>query len=399
MSRRVHGVGRFLCGAMLNLAALGGIICLVLVALAFVFDITLIMFKTGSMSPTIPAGSLSLVREIPATEVKVGDVVTVDRPAALPITHRVTSVADGPTSTERIITMKGDANEAEDPFPYAVNTVRTVLASVPNLAYGVVWLSNPWVMAVLTLGASALVTWAFWPRDPSDLGSYEQEALLPLPEQPGNGSQSGLTLLVAPLAFGLALASPTPAVTEDVITSGHLKMISIGDQAAMARLAPGEPVQWQVGVSAAESEPGEVRIQLRGDGNAGLGLNAIIRSCDRRWVEGNCEGEADQVHNPGPIAVDGTKRQLTAMSVAEERWLLFDLWLTEDSKADAAGGPVRLQVHAFGSGDNLTVSHEPIDTLPPTGVNSFMPLFVAIGAIVLGIVLAGAAKQWRKRDR
>lgn len=399
MSRRVHGVGRFLCGAMLNLAAVGGIICLVLVGLAFVFDTTLIMFKTGSMSPTIPAGSLSLVREIPATEIKVGDVVTVERPAALPITHRVTSVADGSTSTERIITMKGDANEAEDPFPYAVNTVRTVLASVPNLAYGVVWLSNPWVMAVLTLGASALVTWAFWPRDPSDLGAYEQEALLPLPEPPGNGSQSGLTLLIAPLAFGLALASPTSAVTEDVITSGHLKMISIGDQAAMARLAPGEPVQWQVGVSAAESEPGEVRIQLRGDGNAGLGLNAIIRSCDRRWVEGDCEGEADQVHSPGPIAVDGTKRQLTAMSVAEERWLLFDLWLPRNSAAERTEKSVRLQVHATGSGDDVTASPGPIDSLAATGANPLLPLLAAALSIGFGLALAGFAKQWRKRNR
>src|SRR5699024_10594064 len=116
----------------------------------------------------------------------VGDVVTVDRPAALPITHRVTSVAEVPLSTERIITMKGDANEAEDPFPYTVNTVRLVLASVPNLAYGVIWLSNPWVMAVLTIGASTLVTWAFWPRDPSEDDTDLQEDPIPRREPPNN---------------------------------------------------------------------------------------------------------------------------------------------------------------------------------------------------------------------
>ncbi len=45
------------------------------------------------MEPTIPTGSLAVVHEIPASEIAVGDIVTVDRPGQLPITHRVTSVA------------------------------------------------------------------------------------------------------------------------------------------------------------------------------------------------------------------------------------------------------------------------------------------------------------------
>src|SRR5699024_11365969 len=75
--RAVGGVG-------LNLAALGGALCLVLAVLAVVFDIGLIMFRTGSMSPTIPAGSVAVVRQIDAEQIEVGDVVTVDRPGALP---------------------------------------------------------------------------------------------------------------------------------------------------------------------------------------------------------------------------------------------------------------------------------------------------------------------------
>lgn len=79
--------------ALLTLAAIGGLACIVLVLLALFFHITLIMFKTGSMGPTIPAGSLAIVREIPASEIRVGDVVTVDRSQALSITHRVVSIA------------------------------------------------------------------------------------------------------------------------------------------------------------------------------------------------------------------------------------------------------------------------------------------------------------------
>lgn len=373
--------------------------CLVLVILAFVFNLSLIMFKTGSMSPAIPAGSLSLVREVSATEIKVGDIVTVDRPAALPITHRVTSVAEAPSSAERIITMKGDANEAEDPFPYTVSSVRIVLASVPNLAYGIVWLQNPWVLASLTLGASALVTWAFWPRALSGQNSDEQESPLPLPEQSRNGSQSGLALLIAPLALGLTLAGPIPAATEDVTTSGHLKMTSVGDHEAMARLVPGEPVHWQVGVTAEGSEPGDIRIELASQGHARLGLISTVRSCDRRWVDGKCGGGANQIQNSAPVAVDGIKRQRAAMTDAEERWLLFGVWLPTNIAADTADGSVHLQVHASGSGEDFTASPGPIGTLPPTGANSLLPLFAAMGAIVFGLALAGAAKRGSSRCR
>src|SRR5580692_2688514 len=77
---------------MLWVASIAGAICIIVVILAFGFHISLIMFKTGSMSPTIPTGSLAVVHQIPASDIHVGDVVTVDRPGLLPVTHRVTSV-------------------------------------------------------------------------------------------------------------------------------------------------------------------------------------------------------------------------------------------------------------------------------------------------------------------
>lgn len=148
---------------MLTLAAVGGLVCIVLVFLAFFFNITLIMFKTGSMSPTIPAGSLAIVQQIPASDIHVGDVVTVNRPPGPPITHRVTSVSPA-AGDARSITLRGDANQTDDPAPYVVTTVRIVLFSVPQLAYAVNAVSNPLALAGITIGAAGLVTWAFWPR-------------------------------------------------------------------------------------------------------------------------------------------------------------------------------------------------------------------------------------------
>lgn len=147
----------------LTALAAAGALCIVAVIAAFAFNITLIMFSTGSMSPAIPAGSVAVVREVPATEIEVGDVVTVERPNALPITHRVTEIVD--TSGGQVtFTMQGDANADPDPAPYTTDTVRLVLFSVPGLATVVSGLQDPVVLGVITVLAAALVTWAFWPR-------------------------------------------------------------------------------------------------------------------------------------------------------------------------------------------------------------------------------------------
>ncbi|MCD4851203.1 signal peptidase I [Arthrobacter sp. AK01] len=151
---------------LLNIAAAGGAVCILAVICALLFNITLIMFKTGSMSPGIPAGSLAVVREIPASGINAGDVVTVDRPGKLPITHRVQTVepADG---SARTITMKGDANTEADPAPYVVEKVRLVLWSVPGLAQPLSAAANPVVLGATTIAVSGLVTWVLWPRNPS----------------------------------------------------------------------------------------------------------------------------------------------------------------------------------------------------------------------------------------
>jgi signal peptidase I len=161
--------GRFADG-ILTLLAIGGSLCIVLVLAAVVFHVSIIMFKTGSMTPTIPAGSIALVQEVPADAVAVGDVVTVDRPGVLPVTHRVTSVAqDAAAETSsnahaRTLTLKGDANRAEDPAPYTVDSVKRVIVAIPGIAPLIAQASNPVVLGSTTLVMTGVVTWAFWPR-------------------------------------------------------------------------------------------------------------------------------------------------------------------------------------------------------------------------------------------
>ena len=183
MSRGIARRSRGLAGRIvLDVLALGGLVCILLVIASFVFKITIVMFATGSMAPTIPAGSIALVREIPATQIEVGDVVTVDRGTELPVTHRVLEI-QGVDGDEVTFTMQGDDNVDPDPFPYVETTVREVLWSAPGLANVIVQLQNPFVLGGITLGATVLVTWAFWPR-------HRTEDAEPAQEVPAHGAQS-----------------------------------------------------------------------------------------------------------------------------------------------------------------------------------------------------------------
>lgn len=151
---------------LLTLAAVAGATCIVLAIATVVFDVRVTLFSTGSMSPTIPAGAAAVARGIPADEIEVGDVVTVERPGQLPITHRVTSVGPsaGGSAEARLITMRGDANAVPDPFPYDVERVRLVVFAVPGVAPLFAAAGTPPVMAAVTVAATTLVVAMFWPR-------------------------------------------------------------------------------------------------------------------------------------------------------------------------------------------------------------------------------------------
>lgn len=199
-----HRFGQVAIDVALWTLGIIGLMSLLAAIAAYIWGYSIILFSTGSMSPTIPAGSAALVQRVPASEVHVGDIVTVDRQDALPITHRVTSITPGtgPSKTY-IITMKGDANEFEDVSPYQVSEVRRVVFSVAGVARPIDRLHEPWLLAVLTAIAAILVTWAFWPRryrDPERLIESEpQDQSNPAPESSVAATDSeGSSELVRP---------------------------------------------------------------------------------------------------------------------------------------------------------------------------------------------------------
>jgi signal peptidase len=88
---------------------------------------------TQSMEPTLPPGTLLVVRPTPIDDIRVGDVVTYQIVSGQPavVSHRVVSVSSS-SDGERTFVLKGDNNAEADPAPVTAVQIR-----------GVVWYSVP----------------------------------------------------------------------------------------------------------------------------------------------------------------------------------------------------------------------------------------------------------------
>jgi signal peptidase len=116
---------------------------------------------TGSMSPTMPVGSLVVSRQVSAVDVHPGDVITFPDPAkpGIEATHRV--YATEPSARGPVIVTKGDANAIPDPWRLPQQGKMWVrVASVRSLGYPLGWLQAPVAHLVASLlPAFALAGW------------------------------------------------------------------------------------------------------------------------------------------------------------------------------------------------------------------------------------------------
>jgi signal peptidase I len=131
---------------------------------------------SGSMEPTIHTGSVIVDLPIAARDVKIGDIITFQKPsdATQLITHRVVQVESGPGGISFIT--KGDANPASDSWrvPASGNGYRFWF-SVPGIGFLLAWLQSPigrilfLVIPAILLGALFLYE-MWWPRRPARAG-------------------------------------------------------------------------------------------------------------------------------------------------------------------------------------------------------------------------------------
>ncbi len=120
---------------------------------------------TGSMSPTLPPGTLVVVKPTPVDEIGIGDVLTFQLESGKPtlVTHRVIARVTDSTSGELRFITQGDANTVADADPV-----------MPVQIKGTVWYAVPWLgwanqavngdarVWVVPGIATALLAYAMW---------------------------------------------------------------------------------------------------------------------------------------------------------------------------------------------------------------------------------------------
>ena len=125
---------------------------------------------SGSMEPTIHVGSVIVDTPVAAREVRIGDVITFQKPsdASQLVTHRVVAIETGPGGQSFVT--KGDANSTSDGWrvPAAGNGYRYWF-SIPSIGFLLVWLQSPFgriLFLVIPAGALGLLTLyeLWWPR-------------------------------------------------------------------------------------------------------------------------------------------------------------------------------------------------------------------------------------------
>lgn len=152
----------------LTAVAAAGLVSFAAVTLAIIFDLRIILFASGSMTPTFQTGDAALVHTVPADRINVGDVVTVvPEGRSLPVTHRVVEVdRDAGDPRAAVLRLKGDANTEPDPWTYHVSDVARVVSPLPGVGAVLDMLRQRWVMPGAVVGVAAIVTAVWWPREP-----------------------------------------------------------------------------------------------------------------------------------------------------------------------------------------------------------------------------------------
>lgn len=434
---RRKSLSSWLGAALLNVLAALGVVCIVLVILSFVFNVSIMMFKTGSMSPTITAGSIAFVHEIPADEMEAGDIVTADRGEnVLPVTHRVAAILDSdPRSGEVTFEMKGDANAAKDPEPYTADTVRKVLFSVPGIAPTIQQLRNPFALGGITIAASLLVVWAFWPRraddgedDASDRNDHAEAtagSVSPVTRSPkhavalpaaaaifaaGAGLHGQMPRELATTAEADRVAAAPRAETATAEVHGqYLHLRAVGDESTMLNLSPGASADWTVDVWVEAPDPGTVELEI-GSGQLtealASHLHVDVRTCSQIVPMDECSGGASEPISRVALtdlgAAPDNDRRLLEMPSDEKRRVQVTVTLDKDADAEAVAGD-RSGIRLTATGQGEEVSLGPGDPgapdvpgdLPRTGIEGWFWILMIAGALIA----MGSAVVHRTRVR
>ena len=125
-----------------------------------VLDYRTMTMLTGSMSPVIDPGDVTIVTPLPVHDVTVGMIIAYHIPIDDHhlVSHRVIAVDHG-TDGSVMVQTRGDANDAADPWQAILqgDTAYQVRAVIPELGHAIAALRTPVISQALVYGAPTLL--------------------------------------------------------------------------------------------------------------------------------------------------------------------------------------------------------------------------------------------------
>ncbi|MFJ4999754.1 LAETG motif-containing sortase-dependent surface protein [Microbacterium sp. NPDC088619] len=191
------------------------------------------------------------------------------------------------------------------------------------------------------------------------------------------------------VVLGLLAAGPAWAAPSTQVVQGEvLRLVSVADWDVASSLRPGQPVQWDVTVSAEAPDPGTVAVGISASGGAQLVIDVL--RCAQEWDGGGCPSGSTTLESGWSIPRDGIEVPLVEMADTEVAHLRLIIALAGESS-----GSTQVRVHARGAGESAAIGPGDGD-LATTGMTPLTP-WITGGALAL--VAAGAALSTTLRRR
>lgn len=202
--------------------------------------------------------------------------------------------------------------------------------------------------------------------------------------------RTGGLLVGAAVVVGLtAAASPAWAAPSTQVVQGEvLRLVSVADWDAASSLLRGQPVQWDVTVSAEAPDPGTVTVGMSASGDAALVVDAL--ACAQPWEGSGCASGVVMVKTDWAIPRDGIEVELLQATDTDTTYLRFVVALAGDGL-----GSTEVRVHARGAGETAVVGSDG-GGLAMTGMPPLAP-WLAGGVVLLGAGLASMAAHRRRQ--
>ncbi|MEL5992003.1 signal peptidase I [Microbacterium phosphatis] len=154
----LHALWMGISGGLLALVLLVGVLTVIVPKAVGGVPLTVL---SPSMEPSLPVGTLLVVRPVEPEDIRIGDIVTYlpypNDPTL--VTHRVTEIAHHQDGS-RVFTLQGDNNAVADSPVHDYQVRAVVMYSVPLLGYVSQWVNVDQQTWVVLVTAGALFVYA-----------------------------------------------------------------------------------------------------------------------------------------------------------------------------------------------------------------------------------------------